>query len=120
MRISTEAVINQRDLFAQRYFLVFCQRIWRVLISIDRVLNANILAVRLDPNSDPSIEEFSSFEMLKTEIKIIEDSLVPLIMKKLKKGDKLWPNKSIFCKQSEYGKNLLKMEQIIDLYLVNL
>ena len=50
---------------------------------------------------------------------MIEDSLVPLVMKKLKKGDKLWPNKSILCKQSSYGKDLLNMERVIDLYLVN-
>ena len=60
-----------------------------------------------------------SFEMLKTEIKMIEDSLVPLIMKKLKKGDKLWANKSILCKQSSYGKDLLNMERMIELCLVN-
>ena len=98
MRINFEAGIAQRDLYVQRYFLIFCQRIWRVLITIDKVLNANILATRLDPNPDPLLEESVNFEMLKTKIKMIEDSMVPLIMKKLKKGDKLWPNKSILCK----------------------
>ena len=104
MRINSETVIDQRDLFVQRYFLILCQRIWRVLITVDRVLNANILAARLDPNTDPSLEVSVKFEMLKTEIKMIEDSMVPLIMKKLKKGDKLWPNKSVLCKQSDFGK----------------
>ena len=54
--------------------------------------------MRLDPNPDPSLEESFNFEILKTEIKMIEDSMVPLIMKKLKEGDKLWPNKSVLCK----------------------
>ena len=69
-----------------------------MLTTIDRVFNANILATRLDPNFDPSVEESVNFEMLKTEIKMIEDSIVPFIMKRLKKGDKLWPNKSVLCK----------------------
>ena len=98
MRINTEAGIDQRNLYVKRYFLILCQRIWRVLITIDTVLNANILAARLDPNLDPSVEESVNFEMLKTEIKMIEDSIVPFIMKRLKKGDKLWPNKSVLCK----------------------
>ena len=67
-------------------------------------MNANILATRLDPKSDPKLEESVNFGMLKTEIKMIEDSMVPLIMKKLKKGEKLWPNKSVLCKQSNFGK----------------
>ena len=120
MRIASESGIDQRDLFVKRFFLILCQRIWRLLITIDRVLNANILAMRLDPNPDPSLEASNNFEMLKTEIKMIEDSMIPLIMKKLKKGDKLWPNKSVLCKQSDYGKVLTKMERIIDLYLVNI
>ena len=70
--------------------MVFCQRIWRVLITIDKVLKANIMATRLDPDPNPSIEV--NFEMLKTEIKMIEDIMTPLIMKKLKKDDKFWPN----------------------------
>ena len=119
MRIASESGMEERELYVKRYFLIFCQRIWRVLITIDRVLNANILATRLDPNPDLSIEESVNFDVLKTEIKMIEDSMVPLIMKKLKKGDKLWPNKSVLCKQSDYGKELLKMERMIDLYLVN-
>lgn len=98
MRINTEVGIDQRSLYVKRYFLILCQRIWRVLITIDRVLNANILAARLDPNLDSSVAESVNFEMLKTEIKMIEDSMIPLIMKKLKQGDKLWPNKSVLFK----------------------
>ena len=76
----------------KRYFMVFCQRIWRVLITIDKVFKANIMATRFDPDPDPSIQEFVNFEVLKTEIKMIEDSMAPLIMKKLKEDDKFWPN----------------------------
>ena len=45
-----------------------------------------------------TLRKITTQNMLKTEIKMIEDNMVPLIMKKLKKGDKLWPNKSILCK----------------------
>ena len=77
-----------------------------MLTTIDRVLNANILATRLDPNFDTSVEESVNFEMLKTEIKMIEGNMLHLIMKKLKEGDKIWPNESILCKQNEYVKEL--------------
>ena len=72
---------------------------------------------RLDPNPE---QVTVNFDTLKTEIKLIEDSLVPFIMKKLKEDDSLWPNKIILCKKSSYDKNLLKMEKMIDLYLVKL
>ena len=95
----------------KRYFLVFSQRIWRLLLTIDKVLNANILATRLDPNTDPSIDSFN-FVSLKIEIKMIEDNLMPLIMKKLKKEDKLWPNEVLLNKKS--NKDLIKIERMID------
>ena len=93
-----------------------------MLITVDRVLNANILVTRLDPNPglslEASVSPTVSFITLKTEIKMIEDSMMPLIMKKLKKEDKLWPNKIFSSKMSNYGKDLLKIDRMIDLYLV--
>ena len=80
MRIAIEVGLDTRTLHIKRYFQVFCQRIWRVLITVDRVLNANILAIRLDPNYDPSLEASVNFATLKNEIKMIENNMVPLIM----------------------------------------
>ena len=79
------------------------------------------MATRLDPNPDPSIEESINFDMLKTEIKMIEDSMAPLIMKKLKEDDKFWPNKSaLLYKKSIYGSDLLKIERLFDFCQIEL
>ena len=89
-----------------------------MLITVDRVLNANILATRLDPN--PNLSELANFnfEALKTEIKMIEITMLPLSTKKLKKDDKLWPNKVLSNKMSNDGMDFSKIERMIDLYLV--
>ena len=124
IRIDAEADIAERDKPIRRYFLVLYQRIWRVLISVDRVLSANVLATRLDPNPETNTEASVSptidFEALKFQLTAIEVSLEPFIFEDLDEEGEMFPN-AIMCKQNKKNKDfkrLNKLERMIDQYLV--
>ena len=79
-----------------------------MLISVDRVLSANVLATRLDPNPETSTEAFVSptidFEALKFQLTAIEVSLEPFIFEDLDEEGEMFPN-TIMCKQNKKNKD---------------
>ena len=101
----------------QYYFRLTMQKLWRVLVTLDRVFCANVLSYKLDPApADFSI----SFSDIREHLIEIEKILKPFILQELDEKSH-WVNK-VVCGRSKgkdkEKKHIRKLEKMIDLYFI--
>ena len=92
------------------------QKIWFVIVSLDRVLSANVLSVRLDPaNTEQKASPWLPFIRLKDALFSASVHLERFIATGVSSPNP-WLNKLL--KKSNF-KDLYTLERIIDCYLIN-
>ena len=89
--------------------------IWIVLICLDRVLSANVLALRLNPNLDEQEQKAYNTPIFRVKVTLYDahSRLLPFIRKG--KNDNLKQNLA----KAPLFKDVNTIERVIDSYLIN-
>ena len=84
--MSINHIINIEDKsriwIIQQYFYKQVQRLWRNIVSVDRVFSANVLAKRLDPaSSNSNGTEEALIAQIKRNLVKLEELIKPILFK---------------------------------------